>query len=93
MWRYAVDGVEIEKRVLMPHGQNTVHVTYRLLRGEGPVRLTLRPSVHFRPYEAPVDAASSMAYTLTASTEGYELAAADERFPPLRMLGTGLAPR
>ena len=26
----------IEKRVLMPHGQNTVHVTYRLLDGDGP---------------------------------------------------------
>ena len=25
----------IEKRVLMPHGQNTVHVTYRLLEGTG----------------------------------------------------------
>ena len=39
----------------MPHGQNTVHVTYRLLEGGGPVRFTLRPSVHFRGYEAPVD--------------------------------------
>ena len=25
----------IEKRVLMPHGQNTVHVTYRVLEGDG----------------------------------------------------------
>lgn len=24
VWRYAVGGVEIEKRVVMPHGQNTV---------------------------------------------------------------------
>ena len=33
VWRYELAGVEIEKRVVMPHGQNTVHVTYRLLRG------------------------------------------------------------
>ena len=48
VWRYEIDGYVIEKRVLMPHGQNTVHVTYRLLEGDGPVRLTLRPSVQFR---------------------------------------------
>ena len=29
----------LEKRVLLPHRQNTVHVTYRLLAGDGPVRL------------------------------------------------------
>ena len=52
VWRYLIGGAEIEKRIVMPHGQNTVHVTYRLLSGDGPVRLTLRPSVHFRPYEA-----------------------------------------
>ena len=33
---YEVDGVAIEKRVLLPHGQNTVHVTYRLSSGGGP---------------------------------------------------------
>src|SRR4051794_21293484 len=40
VWTYAIDGYTIEKRVLMPHRQNTVHVTYRLLKGEGSVRLT-----------------------------------------------------
>src|SRR5690606_36214301 len=33
VWHYRLGGVEIEKRVLMPHGQNTVHVSYRLLSG------------------------------------------------------------
>ena len=41
---------------VMPHGQNTVHVTYRLLSGAGPGAAELRPSVHFRRYEEPVDA-------------------------------------
>ncbi len=31
VWTYEVDGVRFEKRVLMPHLQNTTHVTYRLL--------------------------------------------------------------
>jgi predicted glycogen debranching enzyme len=92
VWRYSVGGVEIEKRVLMPHGQNTVHVSYRLLSGNGPVRLTLRPSVHFRPYEAPVNSSEALTYRLVASGPRYELCASEE-WPSLRMLihGPGAA--
>jgi predicted glycogen debranching enzyme len=84
VWTYRVDGATIEKRLLMPHGQNTVHVTYRLLDGEAPVRLSLRPSVHFRPYEAPVNAQPTTAYTLTAVGHRYELSAGAE-LPTLRL--------
>jgi predicted glycogen debranching enzyme len=90
VWRYAFGGVELEKRVTMPHAQNTVHITYRLLSGDGAVRLTLRPSVHFRPYEAPVDASSNLKYTLTASDQGYELCSSGE-FPALRVMVHGPA--
>src|SRR5579864_9567555 len=44
VWVYRVGGFLIEKRVLMPHQQNTVHVTYAVLEGEGTVRFALRPS-------------------------------------------------
>ena len=91
VWRYAIRGVEIEKRILMPHGQNTVHVTYRLLSGAGPVRLTLRPAVHFRAYEAPVDAASAQKYVLTASEAGYTLQSSAD-VPPLRLVLHAEAP-
>src|SRR5438552_15236304 len=47
VWVHETAGTRIEKRVLMPHQQNTVHVTYRLLAGP-PARLDLRPAVHFR---------------------------------------------
>ena len=50
VWLYRVDGFAIEKRIVMPHEQNTVHVTYRVLEGSGTVRFNLRPSVHFRGY-------------------------------------------
>src|SRR5262249_5572911 len=40
VWTYEVDGVRLEKRVLMPHLQNTTHVTYRLLSRD-PIRLEL----------------------------------------------------
>ena len=41
VWEYDIDGVRLEKRVLMPHGQNTVHVSYQLLSGPAGVRLHL----------------------------------------------------
>jgi predicted glycogen debranching enzyme len=85
VWRYALDGMELEKRVLMPYGQNTVHVSYRILSGAGRVRLTLRPSVHFRGYEEAVDASEPHGYTVTASQHGYEVKSPDD-CPPLRMV-------
>ena len=90
VWRYSFGGVEIEKRVLMPHGQNTVHVSYALIAGQGPVRLTLRPSVHFRSYEAAVDAASSQRYVLLASDAGYELESSAD-VPALKLVLQGEA--
>ena len=49
VWRYDVDGLVIEKRVFLPHMQNTVHVMYELV-STAPisVELALRPSVNFR---------------------------------------------
>ena len=88
VWRFEVLGAVIEKRVLMPYGQNTVHVTYRHLAGEGPVRLSLRPSVQFRSYEAPVNVAPASGYSLKSSGSHHELIG-DPRLPPLRLLLTG----
>src|SRR6185503_16214502 len=56
VWSYRVGNAVIENRVLLPHMQNTALINYRLVSGDGPVRLKLRPSVQFRPYEAPVNA-------------------------------------
>src|SRR5437773_5458090 len=54
MWRYEVEGLVIEKRLFLSHMQNTVHVMYDLVAGADTVELALRPSVNFRPQEAPV---------------------------------------
>jgi predicted glycogen debranching enzyme len=88
VWVYRIDGFTIEKRILMPYGQNTVHVTYRVLEGTGTVRFNLRPSVHFRGYEAPVDEALAETYTISAQRNRYELSAG-EAWPILRMLLVG----
>jgi predicted glycogen debranching enzyme len=49
------DGVVLEKEVFMPHGENTVCVTWRILaRGAqaGPIGLEVRPLVAFRDFHA-----------------------------------------
>src|SRR6476620_4827595 len=75
VWVYDFDGLRIEKRLLMPHGHNTTHLTYRLLSGKGPIRITLRPSIHFRSYEAPVTEGSSLPYSVGATKNRYEVCA------------------
>src|SRR5215208_6395117 len=55
-WRYDVNGIQIEKRLVMPYLQNTVHITFTLLSQHENVFLELRPSVHFRPFEGNVAA-------------------------------------
>src|SRR5689334_22711202 len=54
VWEYQWQGVKLERRILMPHRQNTVHVSYRMLEGPDTASLRLRPAVHFRGYEDPV---------------------------------------
>jgi len=83
VWCYEIEGRVIEKRVLMIHAQNTVHVRYSLLAGDA-LRLHLRPAVNFRSYEGAVGSALHSEYRLTDEGDHWMLAA-DDRMPPLRM--------
>jgi predicted glycogen debranching enzyme len=87
VWRYEVGGVALEKRLILPHLQNSAFVIYRLLSGGLPVQLYLRPAVHFRGHDAPVDAPHPGPYRISASGDQYELSAGD--YPPLRMTVAG----
>jgi predicted glycogen debranching enzyme len=84
IWRYDIDGHVIEKRLIMPHLQNTVHVSYRLLSGKGAIRLRLRPSMHFRSHEASVDSPLNQPYQVTALGDQYEVASQDSQIPSLK---------
>ena len=83
VWRYDINGLVLEKRLFMPYQQNTVHVCYRVLESEEPVRLELRPAVHYRPQEAAVDtmAVAPNDYVLSVHEDFYELKGKD--FPSL----------
>jgi predicted glycogen debranching enzyme len=88
VWRYQVDGVVIEKRLFMPRWQNTVHVTYSLLEGSGPVRLKLLPGVHFRSHDAPVNAPLPKSFELRVNDDRFELSAGGD-LPVLRLTTYG----
>ncbi|HYE90408.1 MAG TPA: amylo-alpha-1,6-glucosidase [Terriglobales bacterium] len=91
VWRYEVAGVVIEKRLHLVYRQNTVHVRYRLVGGAGPVRLALRPTLHFRPHDAPVSDALGGPYTVSARDDRYEIAAGDG-YPRLALRLHGARP-
>jgi predicted glycogen debranching enzyme len=87
VWQFDLGGWVLEKRLLLPHQQNTVHLGYALVSGEGPVRLDLRPSLHFRHHEAPVQLPLDQTYAVTVVDDRYEVAT--EGIPPLRLLVCG----
>jgi predicted glycogen debranching enzyme len=91
-WRYQVDNFVLEKSLMLPHMQNTVYIRYRILDGDGTLRLTLRPSLNVRPHEAPVSSPITTPYSLNVFEDQYEILAG-QNLPPLRMLlhGSGAA--
>jgi predicted glycogen debranching enzyme len=88
VWRFEAGGVVIEKRVLLLHRQNTVHVTYRLVACEGGERplLELRPAVEFRHQAAEVNEAIAGPYQVSKLAARYEISAPSAPWlPPLRL--------
>jgi predicted glycogen debranching enzyme len=85
VWTYHVRDLLLEKRVLLPHLQNTVHISYRILAGQARPRLELRPAFHFRHHEMPVNKSPPGSYKLTAMGEHYEVASDRRGLPPFRM--------
>jgi predicted glycogen debranching enzyme len=84
VWRYRVGETVFEKRILMPHCQNTVHIHYRLLSGPSPVHFRLRPSLHFRAHDAPVSETLDLPYSLAVVDDRFEITRAGDS-PPLRL--------
>jgi len=83
VWTYEVSDVRFEKRVLMPHLQNTTHISYRVL-SPGPVRLGLRPFLAFRLHDAPVSHPVAAPYVVQALGDRFEIAPGGD-LPPLRL--------
>ena len=88
VWRYQMSGTVIEKRLLLVHGQNTVHIMYRLVSGGEKVRLKLQPALQFRPHDSPVDLSLDEPYIFSAVGNRYQIALGSNP-PQLRMVIVG----
>jgi len=95
VWRYRVGQALIEKRVLLPHRQNTVHVTYRLLEGADVARVEARIGLNIRPHDDPVSTPLKLPYTLSMTGDRFGVRAhgdSDTDSPMLRLHLWGARP-
>lgn len=92
VWLYTKDDFVIEKRLCLPHMQNSVHIKYRMVEGPAPVQLGLCPAVNFRMHEAPPDTPVGNTYAITLlSGSRYEISSGGS-LPPLRIALFGQGP-
>jgi predicted glycogen debranching enzyme len=84
VWQYRLGAFVIEKRIFLPHGQNTVYINYRMCVGEGVIQLRLSPALHFRLHEASVGDLPPEPYTFTSVNNRHELSNGTN-LPPLRL--------
>ncbi len=64
---YRVDGLELEKRIFMVHGENTTVVEYELKAPAGEYTLELRPLIAFRDYHSTTHENSALDATVIAN--------------------------
>ncbi|HEY8741755.1 MAG TPA: amylo-alpha-1,6-glucosidase, partial [Chloroflexota bacterium] len=73
VWRYASDGIILERRLWMPYGCNETSIAYRLLAAPGPVELELTPLVAWRHHHA-LQRQLPMPFAVEAYADGCRLA-------------------
>src|SRR4051812_29395799 len=85
-WRFVVSGRTVEKRIVMPHRQNTTVIQYRLVGGDA-MTLHVAPAVHFRGYEASVSETLQQEYAFTSHVDHFHLTT--DGYPALRFVVEG----
>jgi predicted glycogen debranching enzyme len=88
-WHYRTDVIDIEKRIVMPHMQNTVHVIYRGGQSTRSIRLQLRPSFQLRPHEGKVEPEHDQVCTVQIVGDKWQIRS--DTLPPIRMRVVGAA--
>ncbi len=71
VWIFDIGGTVLEKRVVAPHGQNTVYVQYTSLSGS--MRLQLRPFITYRMHDARLAEGDADSFSMTISGGRYEI--------------------
>jgi predicted glycogen debranching enzyme len=82
-WIFQINDRVLEKTILMPFGQNTVYVVYRLLGGE-PLQVRLRPFLAFRGHDESLPVSSYALWSVSFRGERFE-ARIGEELPVLRL--------
>lgn len=82
-WRFEVEDIVIEKRLVMLHWQNTAHITYTLIKGPEVVSLELQPSLNFRGHDHAVSSKLQDDYGIFISSCCYEVSS--NGWPKLRL--------
>ena len=88
VWRFELRDITLERRLFMPHEQNTVLSTYTVLRAPGRAHLRLRPQFQLRLHEAPVDTPLPASPAVAAHARHVEIAL-DPAVTPVRMMLSG----
>ena len=89
VWIYALADALVEKRVWMQQGANTTYVSYKLVRGSGPVGLQIKALVNYRDYHAGTHA-SGWRMNIDPVDQGIRVAAF-EGAAPFRLLSLSSA--
>jgi predicted glycogen debranching enzyme len=89
-WRFERDGTVLEKRLVVPHRQNTTHIVYQLLAG-GPATLVLEPALDVRPQDSAVTGRAHV-YRFEDQPPGLSIVPPGDGFPPLRLAAHGREP-
>ncbi|MEW5851539.1 MAG: amylo-alpha-1,6-glucosidase [Myxococcota bacterium] len=84
VWTFSVRDVTLEKRLVLPFQQNTVHVTYTLTHAPAPLTLQLRPRIHIRPHDAHVDVELGTPYVVQMVERRCEVRASGD-LPALKL--------
>ncbi|MGQ3887624.1 amylo-alpha-1,6-glucosidase [Legionella sp. CNM-1927-20] len=87
VWRYNINGIIIEKRIILIYLQNTVQITYKLIDGANNIRLNIQPSFNFHSHEAPVTQNNQSPYRVLAIENRYEIILDDYLFVRLFLHG------
>ncbi|WP_131783417.1 amylo-alpha-1,6-glucosidase [Legionella gresilensis] len=90
VWRYNINGIVIEKRIILIYLQNTVQITYKLIEGANSIRLNIQPSFNFRSHEAPVNQQTQSPYRIFAIENRYEIMLDDHLYVRLFLYGENI---
>jgi predicted glycogen debranching enzyme len=88
LWRYIIGDAVIEKRIFLPHFQNSVYIHYRLAAGNQELMLRLRPFMQFRSIHEEISATQEKPYEVHVFGDRYEVIK-DQETPFLRFFAYG----